>query len=141
VTLGPDAYVGRRRRRQIGGVQAAFAVKASATTGARRSSEGAATDDAPRTGGTSLPGSYNLGSTGSLSNARTPKTHSCTRRSGSLRKRYEVTARIATGDVLRVLSDPQRLRPQGVLSVADTWNLRQIIESAPAHVFEMRYLG
>jgi site-specific DNA recombinase len=28
-------------------------------------------------------------------------------------KRYEVTARIATGDVLRVLSDPQRLRPQG----------------------------
>jgi hypothetical protein len=58
-----------------------------------------------------------------------------------LRKRYEVTARIATGDVLRVLSDPQRLRPQGVLSVADTWNLRQIIESAPADIFEMRYLG
>jgi hypothetical protein len=56
-------------------------------------------------------------------------------------KRYEVTAQIATGDVLRVLSDPQRLRSQGDLPVAGTWNLRQILESAPAHVFEMRYLG
>jgi hypothetical protein len=27
--------------------------------------------------------SYSLGSTGSLSSARTPKAHSCTRRSGS----------------------------------------------------------
>jgi hypothetical protein len=30
-------------------------------------------------------------------------------------------------------------RPQGVLPVADTWVLRQIIESAPKHVFEMRF--
>jgi uncharacterized lipoprotein YbaY len=27
-------------------------------------------------------------------------------------RRYEVTARIATGDILRVLSDPQHERPQ-----------------------------